>query len=93
MNMNDFHDLCQRKEAIEVEVECIVEALKSTGAGITGSLVDAEGFPRSDIDVYTTRYQRHRYHCLQTDHTEVMKQIEVSMTQYVYNLPHALRKS
>jgi len=44
--------------------------------GITQPLVDAEGFPRADIDVYRARHLRHRLACLKTDFKTLSKQIE-----------------
>lgn len=37
--------------------------LQQKGVGLTESLVDAEGFPRSDIDVYSCRHARHQISC------------------------------
>lgn len=31
--------------------------------GLTESLIDAEGYPRSDIDVYQVRHARHQIKC------------------------------
>ena len=39
-------------------------------------LVDAEGFPRADVDVHATRTARHRLACLNTDHKALMEEIE-----------------
>lgn len=39
-------------------------------------LVDQEGFPRNDIDVYQVRQARQQIICLQNDHKELMNQIE-----------------
>ena len=33
------------------------------GVGIDGPLVDEEGYPRADIDVYAVRHARHRIAC------------------------------
>ena len=41
--------------------------------GVKGSLVDAEGFPRADIDLFEVRKLRNRLACLQTDHCNIMK--------------------
>ncbi len=43
-----------------------------------GQLVDSEGFPRGDIDVYSVRSARQRVLCLRNDHKHIMKLIEVS---------------
>lgn len=39
-------------------------------------LVDSEGFPRADIDVWDVRVKRGRLACIETDHGEIMKRIE-----------------
>lgn len=39
-------------------------------------LVDSDGYPRQDIDVYQVRHARHNIICLQNDHKAIMKQIE-----------------
>ncbi len=44
--------------------------------GIKGRLVDDEGFPRDDCDILEVRKQRHRFACLQTDYSALMKEIE-----------------
>jgi hypothetical protein len=70
--------LSREKEAAEAQIAAIVEELTSgtNPAGVAGPLVDAEGFPRADIDVYRVRHQRHALVCLQNDHKAVMRQIE-----------------
>ena len=37
--------------------------MQQAGVGMTGPLVDEEGFPRSDIDVYAVRTARNRVIC------------------------------
>ena len=44
--------------------------------GVSGPLVDDEGFPRGDIDLYAVRQARNKYVCAQTDHIEIMRKIE-----------------
>nr|CAD7576342.1 unnamed protein product [Timema californicum] len=43
------------------------------------SLVDSEGYPRQDIDVYQVRHARHKIICLLNDHKAIMKEIEEGM--------------
>jgi len=45
------------------------------------SLVDDEGFPRADIDVWDVRVKRNRLACIETDHAELMKRIEEVVQQ------------
>ena len=71
-----------RREALEIEAECITQQLTSPGvngekpAGIKDSLVDNEGFPRGDIDIYDVRDKRKRLAVINTDYTALMKEIE-----------------
>jgi 26S proteasome non-ATPase regulatory subunit 9 len=79
-------ELMESKDSIEAEITALAEDLSSPGAegappaGIKGSLVDNEGFPRADIDCYAVRNKRQRLNCLQTDHRQLMKQIEEALT-------------
>ncbi|KAH8417724.1 hypothetical protein KR222_004815 [Zaprionus bogoriensis] len=50
--------------------------------GMNGPLVDAEGFPRNDIDIYQVRQARQTIICLQNDHKELMNQIQTLLNQY-----------
>lgn len=43
---------------------------------MTDSLVDSQGFPRNDIDVYQIREARHKIIYLQNDLKEIMAAIE-----------------
>jgi 26S proteasome non-ATPase regulatory subunit 9 len=44
-------------------------------------LVDPEGYPRGDIDVYRARTLRNRFRILQTDHKEIAQKIEALLVQ------------
>ncbi|XP_067127143.1 26S proteasome non-ATPase regulatory subunit 9 [Centruroides vittatus] len=71
--------LMKKKESIEEEINSLFAVLKSQNIGMTDPVVDSEGYPRSDIDVYLVRQTRQRIICLQNDHKEVMKQIEAGL--------------
>jgi 26S proteasome non-ATPase regulatory subunit 9 len=43
---------------------------------MTEPLVDREGYPRNDIDVYQVRHARHKIICLQNDFKALTKEIE-----------------
>lgn len=47
--------------------------------GFRGSLVDEEGFPRSDIDVHAVREARHHLICLQNDYRDAQRRLEELM--------------
>ena len=63
------------------ELESQIEALSSRGSTAQPgeSLVDADGFPRSDVDVHGARIARQSLAQLQTDHVAVMKEIETGL--------------
>ena len=45
-------NLMKQKDDLEEEIKALHEVLKSQKVGMDDPLVDQEGFPRSDIDVY-----------------------------------------
>lgn len=50
--------------------------------GMTGPLVDSEGYPRNDIDIYQVRQARQTIICLQNDHAQLLDQIHELLNQY-----------
>ena len=67
---------------IEDEIIGLSECLTAEGMpGLSGPLVDKEGFPRDDIDIPQVRTMRGRIACLQTDLSSLMKKIEQSLAQ------------
>ncbi|WZZ21527.1 hypothetical protein YC2023_122914 [Brassica napus] len=53
--------LMDKRAAMETEMNSIVERLCNPGGpGLSGNLVDSEGFPREDIDIPAVRAQRRR---------------------------------
>jgi len=73
--------LYEQRKALEEEAETITNELTNpTGEDLTGPpmgidtpLVDGDGYPRSDIDVYRARTLRGRLSQLRTDHQQLMK--------------------
>lgn len=49
--------------------------------GIDTPLVDADGYPRNDIDLYRARTLRGRLAQIRTDHQQLMQTIEVNLQQ------------
>lgn len=84
-----LNELSISRDAMEDEIQEIVNELNSPGINgeppgrLKGPLVDQDGFPRGDIDIYMVRTKRHRFAVLQTDHKETMKQIEDLLPKYV----------
>lgn len=56
-------NLIQEKDRIESEIRENTAILESNHVGMQDSLIDAEGFPRNDIDVYKVRHARHQIIC------------------------------
>lgn len=76
-----------QRKAMEFEADAILSELTtppSEGAepmGMDTPLVDREGYPRADIDVYRAREQRNRFRVLKTDHKEIEGKIEGLLLQ------------
>ena len=80
MDRAALRELIAKKDRLEAEAEAITEQLSASNmGGVSGPLIDAEGFPRADVDVHATRTLRHRLACLNTDHRSLMGQIERGM--------------
>ncbi|XP_054450075.1 26S proteasome non-ATPase regulatory subunit 9 [Pteronotus mesoamericanus] len=82
VTISDVQELIKRKEEIEAQIKANYDVLESQkGVGMNEPLVDREGYPRSDVDVYQVRAARHNIVCLQNDHKAVMKQVEEALHQ------------
>ncbi|XP_076645126.1 26S proteasome non-ATPase regulatory subunit 9 isoform X1 [Halictus rubicundus] len=68
--------LMKDKDEIEAELKAFKEILDSNHVGMDDPLVDSEGYPRQDIDVYQVRHARHKIICFRNDHKALMKKIE-----------------
>ncbi|KPJ00727.1 26S proteasome non-ATPase regulatory subunit 9 [Papilio xuthus] len=68
--------LIEEKDRIEREIQEQSDILATNNVGMHDSLVDSDGYPRNDIDVYKVRHTRHQIICLQNDHKAIMKRIE-----------------
>ncbi|XP_022969625.1 26S proteasome non-ATPase regulatory subunit 9-like [Cucurbita maxima] len=68
--------LMEKRSAIEAQMDAIISRLSQPGApGLSGNLVDSEGFPRSDIDIPVILSERRRLTELRNDHTEITEKI------------------
>jgi 26S proteasome regulatory subunit N4 len=52
-------DASQKRAATEAAVTDAMMLLEATPVGLHGALVDEEGFPRADVDLYAVRTARH----------------------------------
>lgn len=68
--------LMQEKDEIEQTLKELWDVLKTNQIGMREPLIDGEGYPRTDIDVYQVRHARHQIKCLQNDHTSLLRRIE-----------------
>ncbi|KAI1793403.1 hypothetical protein LXA43DRAFT_972050 [Ganoderma leucocontextum] len=77
-------DLMERKDAIEEEMEAQFSILQSNGINMDTPLVDPDGFPRADIDIWAVRHARVRIIELRNDRDALMNDIGLAL-QNVYH--------
>ncbi len=71
---SDLMKLMKEKDNLEENILEITEILQQPNMpGLKGNLVDSEGFPRADIDLFRVTKLRNTLAHLQTDHTTLMK--------------------
>ena len=76
-----------QRNAIKDEADAIIAELMTPPEegiqpmGLDTPLIDQDGYPRGDIDVYRARSQRNRFRVLKTDHKEIEGKIEVFLIQ------------
>lgn len=81
--------LMERRGAIEAEMNAIIQRLcQPGGPGLSGNLVDSEGFPSADIDIPTIRADRHRLAELKNIHKDLTEKINQNI-----QLLHAAKPS
>jgi 26S proteasome non-ATPase regulatory subunit 9 len=67
--------LMTQKDVIELELESQLSILKANNATMQTPLVDREGFPRADMDIWAVRTARVRIMELRNDLRDVMDAI------------------
>ena len=90
---SQLKELERQRLALEDEAAAIVSELDGLGVGLKDSLVDAEGYPRADLDLYRVRSQRGRHASIRTDHKALMKRIEVLLPIALAAPPEDARKT
>eukprot|EP00761_Pharyngomonas_kirbyi_P000125 gb/GECH01000125.1/.p1 GENE.gb/GECH01000125.1/~~gb/GECH01000125.1/.p1 ORF type:complete len:209 (+),score=67.22 gb/GECH01000125.1/:1-627(+) len=78
----ELKNLINEKDNIENQLKQLKQDLETTGVGLTGDLVDHQGFPRADLDLPAIREQRNKIARLRTEHDEIMKQIEKGLHSF-----------
>ncbi|CRG94281.1 hypothetical protein PGAL8A_00398500 [Plasmodium gallinaceum] len=79
MDLKEFNELVKKRSEIENEINENLEFLEkpeNKNIGMKGKLIDAEGFPRNDIDIYSIRVARNKIICLKNDYLDINKKIE-----------------
>lgn len=72
--------LIAQRDLIEQEIAERTARLNAPGQpGLNGSLLDAAGFPRADIDLPAVRADRSRVICLTNDHKALSRKLEQLM--------------
>ncbi|CAI5650198.1 26S proteasome non-ATPase regulatory subunit 9 [Oreochromis niloticus] len=79
ITMGDVKNLIKKKDEIEEQIKAYYDVLQDQGVGVEDSLVDAEGYPRADVNLYQIRTARHNISCLQNDHKAIMAEIEEAL--------------
>ncbi|TMS03528.1 26S proteasome non-ATPase regulatory subunit 9 [Larimichthys crocea] len=79
ITMEDVKNLIKKKDEIEEQIKAYYDVLEDQGVGVEGALVDEEGYPRSDVNLYQIRTARHNVSCLQNDHKDIMVEIEEAL--------------
>uniref|UniRef100_A0A1I8I1R5 Nas2_N domain-containing protein n=1 Tax=Macrostomum lignano TaxID=282301 RepID=A0A1I8I1R5_9PLAT len=71
-------DLSRQRDAVETELAEIESRLtREHGVGLTEpALVDSEGYPLADVDIYAVRHLRSRAHELRNDYSALTGRIE-----------------
>lgn len=83
-------NLIKRKENIEADIEAQHQILSANASTLTTPLVDHDGFPRDDIDVWAVRTARVRIIELRNDYTAVVDEIGTALQDvYSHNAPSA----
>uniref|UniRef100_A0A8C5P770 26S proteasome non-ATPase regulatory subunit 9 n=1 Tax=Leptobrachium leishanense TaxID=445787 RepID=A0A8C5P770_9ANUR len=78
--VSDVQRLIDKKDEIEAQIKAYYDVLEDQkGVGMAAPLVDREGYPRADLDIYQVRTARHNIICLQNDHKAIMKEIEEAL--------------
>ena len=73
--MKKARGLMARKDVIELELETQLSILKAENVTMQTPLLDSEGFPRADIDIWAIRTARVRIIELRNDLRDIMDAI------------------
>lgn len=77
--MDSAKSLISRKESLQTELDSQFAILKANNSTLQTPLVDSQGFPRADIDVYAVRHARVRIIELRNDLRAVIDELAVAL--------------
>jgi len=72
-------ELMKQKDNLEEEIKALNQVLDSQKVGMDDPLIDAEGFPRADIDVYQVRHARSSIRSKGNDLISLVARIETGL--------------
>jgi len=78
----DILELRRQRDLVDQQIQALGDILKANHIGMTEPLVDAEQFPRNDIDVYQVRHARVGIIRLQNDYKRITKDIEEKLEAF-----------
>lgn len=73
--------LISQKEGLQTELQTQYDILKSHSSTMSTPLVDTEGFPRADIDIWAVRHARVRVIELQNDISAIVERIKSALEE------------
>ncbi|KAJ2710827.1 putative 26S proteasome regulatory subunit [Coemansia spiralis] len=77
--MEEAQALQQQRAALEGEIQRLELDLRGHGVDRTEPLVDAEGYPRGDIDIVAVRQIRQALNCKQNDLRALMEEVAAQL--------------
>lgn len=77
--MESVKKLIAERDEIDQRIAAEEQVLKNNNIDMRTSLVDTEGFPLSNVDIYSVRRARNAIICAQNDHKKLTTEIEKAM--------------
>jgi 26S proteasome regulatory subunit N4 len=77
--MEEAKKLMNEKASIEAQLDNYLQILKGAGIKQSTSLVDAEGFPRSDVDLYQITEAKQKVVMLRNDLDRLIEEIKLKL--------------
>ncbi|XP_011628051.1 26S proteasome non-ATPase regulatory subunit 9 isoform X5 [Amborella trichopoda] len=72
--------LMEKRSLLEEQMSAIISRLCVPGGpGLSGNLLDSEGFPRADIDIAAVRLERNNLAVLRNDHKDITAKIDQNL--------------